>query len=211
MIKDAYGNPRFYGIYRGVVQDNKDPLGKFRVKLQVPQVLSDAITEWAWPIAPTSNTAVATPAIGDGVFVAFEGGDPSYPLWSGLFNGTLVSAVGTGSVGPAGPMGPSGEAVVSINTVTGTSYTLVAEDAGKLVSLSNSSSVTLTVPTDSVSFAVGSTLSVIQAGTGQVTVTATSPAVVNGTPGKKLRAQFSGASLIKVAANSWVIMGDTTL
>lgn len=87
MIKDAYGNPRFYGVYRGVVKDTNDPISKFRVKVQVPQVLSDATTEWAWPIAPVSNMMVSTPNVGDGVFVMFEGGDPSFPLWSGNFVG----------------------------------------------------------------------------------------------------------------------------
>jgi hypothetical protein len=88
MIKDTYGNPRFYGVYRGVVKDTNDPLGKFRVKLQVPQVLSGAVTEWAWPIVSVSNTTVSVPAVGEGVFVVFEGGDPSFPLWSGKFTGS---------------------------------------------------------------------------------------------------------------------------
>jgi hypothetical protein len=59
-------------------------------------VLADAVTEWAWPIASASNTKVAAPALGEGVFVMFEGGDPSYPLWTGLFSGKV-------SVAPAVP------------------------------------------------------------------------------------------------------------
>lgn len=91
MIKDTYGNPRFYGVYRGVVKDTSDPLEKNRIRVQVPQVLADTVTEWAWPIAPVSNFKVATPTIGDGVFVMFEGGDPSFPLWSGKFTGELTA------------------------------------------------------------------------------------------------------------------------
>jgi hypothetical protein len=41
MIHDGYGNRRFYGIYRGVVVENQDPLGEFRLKLKIPQVLQD--------------------------------------------------------------------------------------------------------------------------------------------------------------------------
>jgi hypothetical protein len=94
VIKDAYGNPRFYGVYRGVVRGTSDPLNKGRLKIQVPQVLATAVTEWAWPIASVSNAAVSVPNVGDGVFVMFEGGDPSYPLWSGLFSGeTLATPV----------------------------------------------------------------------------------------------------------------------
>lgn len=85
------------GIYRGIVHDTRDPLGKGRIKVRVNQILGSTPTTWAWPIASTSNTEIAAPAVGDGVFVSFEGGDPSYPLWLGLFTGTLDP------VGPAAP------------------------------------------------------------------------------------------------------------
>lgn len=42
---------RFYGVYRGVVVDSKDPESKGRVRLQVPQILGNAVTNWAWPIS----------------------------------------------------------------------------------------------------------------------------------------------------------------
>lgn len=45
---------RFYGIYRGVVIDNKDPENKNRVRLKVPQILGNAVTGWAWPITGTT-------------------------------------------------------------------------------------------------------------------------------------------------------------
>lgn len=83
MIKDDSGNRRFYGVYRGVVVDNLDPIGKNRVRLQVPQVLLAEETGWAWGIFP--NTAIILPNVGDGVWVLFEGGDPSYPTWLGSF------------------------------------------------------------------------------------------------------------------------------
>lgn len=46
-------NNTYTGIYRAVVIDNADPLGKGRVKLMVPQVSGEAVTEWAWPIGGT--------------------------------------------------------------------------------------------------------------------------------------------------------------
>jgi hypothetical protein len=53
---DPMGRTRFYGIYRGKVVDINDPLKKYRVKLQVPQVLGAEVSEWASPCLPvTSN------------------------------------------------------------------------------------------------------------------------------------------------------------
>jgi len=87
MIKDEYGNRRFFGVYRGIVHSTDDPLNKGRIKLKVPQIMADAVTGWAWPIVSVSNIQTSTPSIGEGVFVQFEGGDPSFPLWSGKFEG----------------------------------------------------------------------------------------------------------------------------
>lgn len=84
MVIDEYGNRRFYGLYRGVVADNSDPINQGRLKLRVPQVLFDQVTDWAW----TRNNPgiVATPpAVGHGIWVLFEGGDPSFPIAVGTF------------------------------------------------------------------------------------------------------------------------------
>jgi hypothetical protein len=87
MIKDAYGNTRFFGTYRAVVVDNVDPLNKGRVKLRIPQVLANEVTDWAWFVNTPGNIFVA-PSVGEGVWAQFEGGDPSYPIWLGVFNQT---------------------------------------------------------------------------------------------------------------------------
>jgi len=84
MIEDSAGNKRFYGVYRGTVHSSKDPLNKRRVRLQVPQVLGDQPTEWAWGKDGSAHT-VEPPTIGQGVWVMFEGGDPSFPVWVGTF------------------------------------------------------------------------------------------------------------------------------
>lgn len=53
---DPSGKTRFFGIYRGKVVNVNDPLKKYRVKLQVPQVLGTEISDWALPCLPvTSN------------------------------------------------------------------------------------------------------------------------------------------------------------
>jgi hypothetical protein len=88
------------------------------------------------------------------------------------------------------------------------SYTLVLADNGKLVEVSNASANTLTVPTNaSVAFPIGAQINILQTGVGQTTV-AGAGVTINGTPGLKLRAQWSSATLIKRGTNTWVLVGD---
>lgn len=97
-------------------------------------------------------------------------------------------------------------------TFTTNDYTLSAGDDGYLLMLNNSSSSgSLYVPTDAVvNFAIGTQITMVQSGSGQITILATTPGTtaVNSTPGSKLRAQWSSATLVKIAANTWVLMGD---
>jgi len=46
---------KFYGLYRGVVADSDDPLELGRVKLYIPQILGEAVTDWAWPLNGSIN------------------------------------------------------------------------------------------------------------------------------------------------------------
>ncbi|HEX5732121.1 MAG TPA: phage baseplate assembly protein V [Blastocatellia bacterium] len=77
----------FYGKYRGLVKDNNDPTGRGRVKVIVPAVLGDQQV-WALPCTPYAgnNMGLYTiPEPGTGVWVEFEAGDSSYPIWVGCF------------------------------------------------------------------------------------------------------------------------------
>lgn len=99
-----------------------------------------------------------------------------------------------------------------INAQTGTTYTLVLADAGKLVTLNNAGAITLTIPLESsVAFAIGTSVDLLQLGAGQVTVVGTAGVTLNGTPGLKSRAQYSSLTLIKIAADTWIAIGDTTV
>ena len=82
---------RFYGLYRGEVVANNDPLKKRRIKMIVSQVLGDEPTDWAWGIE-SANTKFDVPAVKQGVAVMFEGGDPSFPVWIGTFGKTQGTA-----------------------------------------------------------------------------------------------------------------------
>jgi len=90
------------------------------------------------------------------------------------------------------------------------SYTLVLSDADKLVEMNVGSANNLTVPLNSsVAFATGTQILLAQYGAGQTTIVATSGVTIRSNGGKlKLNAQYSGATLIKIAENEWYLFGD---
>lgn len=97
----------------------------------------------------------------------------------------------------------------TLNAQTGTTYTLVLTDVNKLVTLSNASSITVTIPPNSsVAISVGQSVDFAQMGAGQVTFSPGSGVTLRYTPGAKLRAQYSPASAIKIATDEWLILGD---
>jgi hypothetical protein len=102
---------------------------------------------------------------------------------------------------------------LGINTQTGTTYTTVLADNGKLVTLSNASAITLTIPPNSsVAYPVGAQLNLAQLGAGQVTfaggsgVTIVSTGATASAP--KLRAQYSTATAVQTSTDNWLVMGD---
>jgi hypothetical protein len=99
---------------------------------------------------------------------------------------------------------------LTLNAQTGTTYTLVLADAHKLVTLSNSSAITLTVPPNSsVAFETGDQVNLLQLGAGQVTVAAGSGVTLRSQGSKvKLNGQYALATLVKVASDEWVLVGN---
>jgi len=96
------------------------------------------------------------------------------------------------------------------NAQTGTTYTLVLADGGKLVEMNNASANTLTVPPNSsVALPVGTQILVVQTGAGQTTLAAGSGVTINSKDGNlKLSARWCAATLIKRATDTWVAVGD---
>ena len=68
-----------HGIYRGTVMNTADPTMKGRLQINVMSQASGA--SWAEPCRPYQSTAM--PPIGTQVWVMYEGGDPSRPVWMG--------------------------------------------------------------------------------------------------------------------------------
>ena len=104
---------------------------------------------------------------------------------------------------------------LALNAQTGTTYTFVLTDNGKLVTASNAAAQTYSIPTNaSVAYPTGTQINIIQIGAGQVTI----DAVTSGTTtisstgatatAPKLRAQFSSATCIKAATDLWYVVGD---
>ena len=79
---------RFYGKYRGIVADNQDPQNLGRIKARIPEVLENVESGWALPCVPYAGNGIGTytvPPAGSGVWIEFEAGDVSRPIWSGCW------------------------------------------------------------------------------------------------------------------------------
>lgn len=102
---------------------------------------------------------------------------------------------------------------LGINAQTGTTYTTVLADNGKLVTLTNGSAIAVTIPLNSsVAYPVGAQINMAQLGAGQVTVsgaggvTVVSTGATAATP--KTRAQYSTLTAVQTSTNNWLVMGD---
>jgi len=157
-----------------------------------------------WGVDPTTDIVTTK-----GDLIVGTAADTVARLGVGTNGHTLVadSAAATGLAYSAG-------IPVVLNAQTAT-YTVVLGDAYKLVTMSVASANDFQIPTNAnVAFPVGTVINVIQIGAGQTTI----KAVTSGTTtisstgatatAPKLRAQFSAASCIKVATDTWYVVGD---
>ena len=151
------------------------------------------------PSSGTLTSATGLPissgVSGLGTGVATFLGTPS----SANFASMITDEVGTGNV-------LLSDLAISAQSA---SYTLVLADRGKLVEISNGSANNLTVPANSsVAFPVGTQIHILQTGAGQTTVVAAGGVTINPAATLKLRQQWSAATLVKRATNTWILMGD---
>jgi len=98
----------------------------------------------------------------------------------------------------------------NINAQTGTTYTFVLSDAGKLVTFNNASAITVTIPANSsVAFPIGTHIDCMQLGAGKVTFSPASGVTLNSKNGNKsISAQYVGVTLVKIGTDTWVLLGD---
>lgn len=102
---------------------------------------------------------------------------------------------------------------LGINAQTGTTYTTVLADNGKLTTLTNASAIAVTIPPNSsVAYPVGAQINMAQLGAGQVTVSGGSGVTIVSTgataSAPKARAQYSTLTAVQTSTDNWLVMGD---
>ena len=102
------------------------------------------------------------------------------------------------------------QAIVAINAQTGTTYTTVLADAGKLVSITNAASQTVTIPPNSsVAYGVGDQINILALSTATTTIAAGAGVTLNSNGAKLvLNGQFAVATCLKTDTNTWVVVGN---
>jgi hypothetical protein len=129
-------------------------------------------------------------------------------------NPNVVGPTGpTGATGPTGPTGATGAAgggIAGFNAQTGTTYTLVIGDVNKLVTTSNASAITVTVPPSV--FSANDVINVASIGVGLTSFAAGSGVTITSTGASAaapiLRARYSAGTVICTASNTFLIVGD---
>lgn len=123
------------------------------------------------------------------------------------WNFYTANGVETTQVGPTGATGSQGDFTLAqtVNSKN-SSYTLVNSDAGRIILMDSSTAQTVTI-NGSLDLSIGQRIDIIQTGAGQVTFSASS-ATVNGTPGLKTRARYSGATVVCTGTDIYVVIGD---
>lgn len=133
---------RFYGKYRGTVTDiDADTL---RIKAKVPGVLGDQATGWCMPCVPYAGDQVGfafLPETGSGVWIEFEGGDVSYPIWTGCY-------------WRQGESPPDAKPAVKA-IVTKSGHKLLFDDDGQKITLSDPNKNTITLDSSGITLERG--------------------------------------------------------
>jgi uncharacterized protein involved in type VI secretion and phage assembly len=133
---------RFFGKYRGSVTDID--ASTLRIKAMVPAVLADQPTGWCRACVPYAGPNVGLaflPEIGAGVWIEFEGGDVSYPIWSGCYwrDGEQ----------------PSDAAAATKAIVTKSGHKILLDDDGTTITISDQSNNTVTLSPDGITLQRG--------------------------------------------------------
>jgi uncharacterized protein involved in type VI secretion and phage assembly len=156
--------PKYFGIYRGTVVNNVDPLQIGRIMALVPDAGGITPSSWAMPCVPLAGKQMGTfmvPQIGAGVWIQFEAGDPDRPVWTGGWWGSAAEVPALALAGvPGDPNivlqstlqnavvisdlpGPTGG--IMLKSTTGA--TIIVNDTGIYIQNGKGASIVMTGPT----------------------------------------------------------------
>jgi len=129
----------------------------------------------------------------------------TYPLSEAFVDGDVLSASDVNATNE----GVNDLAFGQFNAQTGTTYTLALTDVAKVVSLTNASAITLTIPTNATTaFPIGTQILLYQGGAGQVTIGGAGVTIRSQGSKLKITAQYAVAGILKVATDEWVAFGN---
>jgi hypothetical protein len=199
--KAPLDSPTFTGYVSGITKN--------MVGLQ----FVDNVPDLSKPLSNEARAALATKLDSETAAITYS--TIADPTFTGTVSGVTKAHVGLGNVDNTSdlnkPVSSLTQAALDakINKIIETnpqpgSYSIVLSDAFKLIEMSGGGTLTIV---DSPSFLTGTTIEVLQTTDSQVTI-AGSGFTPNSTPGLKLRARWSSATLLKRGTNSWVVMGD---
>jgi uncharacterized protein involved in type VI secretion and phage assembly len=137
---------RYFGKYRGIVEEVPDDDEFGRIVAKVPSVYGDAPSPRAWPAVPFAGQDhgfVMLPEVGDGVWIEFEAGDPAKPIWTGCWwaKGEMPD--------PAGPTRRS--------LITPSSLKVVLDDEDKKIQLLHPDGAAITMTSNDITIQIGTT------------------------------------------------------
>jgi uncharacterized protein involved in type VI secretion and phage assembly len=143
---EEFRQNRYFGKYRGLVQEvgEGEKLGQLTAK--VPEVYGEMISPWALPSVPFAGKdhgLVLLPEVDDGVWIEFEAGEPSRPIWTGCWWGEGEMPA------PAGPQ--------SRVLVTPGGHQLVLDDDKHQLQLLHSGGAELTMTNNDITLKIGQT------------------------------------------------------
>jgi uncharacterized protein involved in type VI secretion and phage assembly len=138
-------NKKYYGKYRGVVVDNVDEMMRGRILAQVPAVTSVFPTTWCEPCVPIAGIQSGSyfvPAVGAGVWIEYEQGDPARPIWTGCFWGSAAEVPALAAAGlPGSPsivLQTTGQNTLMISDAPGMAGGIALKTHTGLISVSDS-------------------------------------------------------------------------
>jgi hypothetical protein len=120
-------------------------------------------------------------------------------------NDYVLTADSSQTAGLKWAASPTTSLNLTLNAKTG-SYTLIASDVNKLVTVNSASASTIIIPNGV--FTVGQQINVTSLGNGLVTIDSDGTTVLQATPGTVLRTKYSAATIICIATNTFLIVGD---